>query len=98
MPTAITNIELKQKIKDLAVRIKQLKSTRKQCQIGFVSGLENARIEFRLHHIAASLLRGRTFEQIEQPAPDNCINMSYVKSIMDSIVFVKKNREEEGVI
>jgi len=91
----MTNIELKQYIKDKAAQIKQLKSTRKECEYGFVHGLERAKIEFRLHHIAASLLRGRTLEQIEKPAPDNCINMSYVKSIMDSIVFIKKNREEE---
>ena len=95
----MTNIELKQLIKDTAAEITKLKATRKEAWCGYVSGLKELQYKFRHHHIAASLLRGRTIEQIESKVDleNNPRNMDYVKRIMGDIVFVKKEKEEEKV-
>lgn len=57
--------KLKAELKVLAIEIRTLKSTRKQCPNGYVSGLASAQQSFRIKHIARCLLRGRTMEQIE---------------------------------
>ena len=56
---------MKQTIKSLATEIRQLKSLRKTSPNGFVPGLAHAQYYFRHLHIAYSLMRGRTYEQIE---------------------------------
>ncbi len=68
MKTHLT--KLKAELKVLALEIRQLKSTRKQCQYGHVSGLGSHQHEFRYKHIAYCLLRGRTLEQIENKIRD----------------------------
>jgi hypothetical protein len=81
----MNRLELKEKIKSLSAEIKQLRSTRKEVPYGYVPRLEMKRYDARHYHIAASLLRGRTMEQIEVPSPDNKPNMSLVERIMKSV-------------
>lgn len=85
----MTRLELKNIVKEISAKIKQMKATRKFVDYGYVPGLDIERRDARHYHVAASLLRGRTLEQIERPADDNPLNMSYVKSIMNSVVEVK---------
>lgn len=58
-------LKMKADLKVLAKEIRTLKSTRKQCRNGYVSGLSSAQFNFRSQHIAYCMLRGRTLEQIE---------------------------------
>lgn len=58
-------LKMKADLKVLAKKIRTLKSTRKQCTNGYVSGLESTQFDFRAKHIAYCMLRGRTLEQIE---------------------------------
>ncbi len=57
--------ELKQQAKD----IRAMKDQRKKVPNGYVSGLFQARYNFRVKHVAYCLIRGRTLEQIEGPHP-----------------------------
>jgi len=85
MKTHLT--KLKAELKVLASEIRQLKSTRKQCPHGYVSGLSNAQNEFRIKHIARCMLRGRTLEQIEPKLRDpNDYNHAYVRKQAAKIV------------
>jgi hypothetical protein len=56
---------LKDTLKKNAHRIKELKALRKSSEFGYVHGLDSAQFDYRVGHIAYSLLRGRTPEQIE---------------------------------
>lgn len=89
----MTRKELKEKIKSLSSEIKQMRSTRKEVANGYVPGLERMSYDVRHYHIAASLLRGRTMEQIEKPAPGNEPSLNYINSIMATI----KEEEHEVV-
>lgn len=85
MKTHLT--KLKAELKVLALEIRQLKSTRKQCKFGYVSGLGYAQNEFRIKHIARCMLRGRTLEQIEPKLRDpNDMNHAYVRKQAAKIV------------
>ena len=89
--------ELKQEIKDLAVKIKELKSLRKDTELrrndprckwgsGYVEGLERARYEVRHKHIAYCLFRGTLLTDIEPSRrEDNAPNMTYVRDILSTI-------------
>jgi hypothetical protein len=78
---------LKAELKVLAVEIRQLKSTRKQCKNGYVSGLENKQKEFRIKHIVRCILRGRTIEEIEPTLKDpNDPRHSYIRTMAFGIV------------
>ena len=79
--------KLKAELKVLALEIRQLKSTRKQCQFGYVSGLGSTQNEYRIKHIARCMLRGRTLEQIESKLRDpNDYNHTYVRKQAAKIV------------
>lgn len=56
---------LKTDLKALAVDIRNLKKTRKQCSNGYVPGLFERQHDFRVKHVFRCLIRGRTLEQIE---------------------------------
>lgn len=74
--------ELKQKNKELASKIRELKATRKSVPYGYVSGLADCKYLARHHHIAYCMLRGRRYEEIE----DRCskaYNDIYVEAIME---------------
>jgi hypothetical protein len=41
--------------------------------------------DYRHHHIAYCLIRGRQYEQIEKPAPDNLPDMTLINSIVNEM-------------
>jgi len=82
--------ELKLKLKSLAVEIRKLKSTRKQCKSGYVPGLEAARERFRINHIAYCLLRGRTMDKIERGRSLESMNNFYTRRIEEIMDEYKK--------
>jgi hypothetical protein len=59
--------QYKQELKDLAKEIRRQKSTRKEVSNGYVWGLQSNQLAFRYKHIAYCMLRGRKYEEIEQP-------------------------------
>jgi len=61
-----TIAELKEDQKALAIKIKKLKSTRKEKPHGFVPGLWTASDDYRHNHIAYCLLRGTPYKMIEK--------------------------------
>jgi len=90
--------ELKKELKELAKEIKELKHRRdhwwdfkhevedfyqNQVQSVFMYRAFRKSREFRHKHIAYCLLRGRSYEQIEQPREDNKPDMIYVQMIME---------------
>jgi len=90
--------KLKKELKELAKEIKALKHRRdnwwnfkhelESWQQSYVQSVfmyrafEKSR-EFRHKHIAYCLLRGRSYEQIEQPREDNKPDMVYVQMVME---------------
>lgn len=73
------HLKLKSELKVLAKEIREKKDKRKGSKYGYVEGLNPARWTARHKHIAYCLLRGRTYEQIEQPRYDNKPNMRLVE-------------------
>jgi hypothetical protein len=80
--------KLKQELKSLASKIKELKSHRKDRQAdgspgsGYVHGLNEARFQFRHKHVAYCLSRSRQIEQIDSGVG---LNMEYVNWVIDSM-------------
>lgn len=76
---------LKQDIKTRIEKIRSLKKDRKstdpekRCTAQYK--LHKARIKIRCMHIAYSLMRGRTYEQIERPAPNNPPDWNLIERI-----------------
>ena len=78
--------DLKVALKEAAVDIRHKKSKRKGSPYGVVAGLDDLRYEYRHHHIAYCLIRGRSMEEIERNcAIDNRPNSYYVDTIMRPI-------------
>ncbi len=75
--------ELKLELKSLAVEIRGLKATRKSHDYGYVPGLWRSKYEARHKHIAYCMLRGRTYEQVENSCRETP-NMKYVEEIMEA--------------
>ena len=70
--------KLKQTLKKNAHYIRELKSKRKESQNGYVDGLGQAQMEYRIGQIAYCLIRGRTPEQIENKHRDD--DQGYVEA------------------
>ena len=91
-------INLKNKLKELANRIRELKSHRKQDNRGDWSiwdieyNIWRDKREYRHKHIAYCLLRGRMYDEIERPGADNPANMALVNKYMEQY-----NVKEENV-
>lgn len=90
--------ELKSELKELAKKIKAAKVRRdnfweykheladnyqNSAQSVFMCRAVRLSNEFRHKHIAYCLLRGRSYEQIEQPRDNNKPDMIYVQMIME---------------
>lgn len=75
-------MKLKQKLKELAVEIRQEKSKRKELK-GFVPGLARLRFDARHMHVAYSLLRGNELCDIEKN-PKKDLDLDYVKKLMEA--------------
>lgn len=70
-------------LKTLAEKIREYKSKRKGAPCGYVSGLSKVQRDFRYKHIAYCMLRGRTYEQIEQPKnPLKDFELKEIKRLM----------------
>ena len=86
----MTFAELKKYLKSNAIKIKELKSTRKAVPCGYVAGLDDLRKSIRHYHIAYCMIRGRSIDEIEKPAAGNEHNEHWVKQIIAMIVFPPK--------
>jgi hypothetical protein len=100
--------ELKQKIKDLATAITVKKADLKKYQRenngsggSHMWDLYELKHQYRHHHVAASLLRGKTMEQIEPNAQfykpwQGRYSDDIIKGIMDSVE-PREERDEEAL-
>lgn len=63
------------------------------------SAILSAQRKFRYEHVAYCLLRGRTYEQIENyTKPENAIDMDSVKKIMETMLAGLRERHPEKEI
>ena len=81
---------LKNYLKEQAVEIRKVKSELKEYQNahnsdgGIFAVSKKLSKNYRVHHIAYCLLRGKTYEQIERKCgEDNKLNMSLVQEIKE---------------
>ena len=74
--------EIKLELKSLSKEIRELKSTRKQTQYGYVSGLARLQHEFRHKHIAYCLVHGTPYEMIEKPSEENAADMDWINKLV----------------
>jgi hypothetical protein len=82
--------EKKEQLKSLAKKIKDLKSIRKEKDVNWE--IYVAKRDFRYEHIAYCLVRGRTYEQIEQPRDNNKPNWYIINRLKDTL----KNQVDEA--
>ena len=81
--------ELKAELKELAKEIKELKYKRDHWwefgndQSEFMWQAFKTAREFRHKHIAYCMMRGRSYEEIEQPREDNKPDMVHVQLLME---------------
>jgi hypothetical protein len=81
-------MQMKQDLKDLAVKIRNGKSGRKPKNLNKsnekdYNKLVWNRTKFRYIHIAYCLMRGRTMEQIERPREDNIPREDQIKKYIE---------------
>lgn len=87
----MTYQELKSIIKELARDIKVtregFKNSQRAGEIDYklLWKLQKLVYNFRHHHIAASLIRGKQYEQIEKPREGNEPNWDYIESIREGV-------------
>ncbi len=75
--------EKKEELKQLALKIRKLKSQRKETDNQWEISLEKRK--FRHDHIAYCLVRGRVYEQIEQPHENNKPNWNIINKSKDNL-------------
>jgi hypothetical protein len=89
---------MKQEQKERAQEIRSLKSTRKQCDNGYVPGLGSTQWNYRSVHIAYCLLRGRKPEEIENRwKPEKMEEKDMVWKRAYKIVEQIKGEQDEAV-
>jgi hypothetical protein len=83
--------DLKKYLKEQTALIRATKTELKHFQRenggydgGFFKKIRHLSINYRHHHIAYSLLKGKTYDQIEKPAIDNKPDMSFIEEIKDA--------------
>ena len=83
--------KLKQILKEKAASIRLAKNELKEHQRehggydgGYFKLIKDIAYEFRHHHIAYSLLKGKKYEEIEQPGKENVPNMDYIEEIRNA--------------
>jgi len=82
-------LKMKKELKDLADTIRNGKSGRKpkfrtNSNYKDWNNLEYNRYHFRHKHIVYCMIRGRTMDQIEQPARNNLPNKNYIEKLIVS--------------
>ena len=80
----------KEELKDLGKRIRTLKNSRKGGKTprelwDIQSEIFTAKRRFRHEHIAYCLVRGRKYEEIEQPAENNKPNWDLIDSLRKAL-------------
>lgn len=86
--------EIKERQKERAIKIRELKKSRKLDANGnrvrpldvIQLDIDKLKYEFRHTHIAYCEIRGRKREQIERPAENNLPNESYIEKIKKEIL------------
>jgi len=93
----------KQWLKDQAVKIKKIKKEFKEAQRTYTLTWQlyreknTSKREYRHRHIAYSLFRGRTMEQIEKPSPHNLPNMSHVNELLKELEDARAKEQEHEI-
>jgi hypothetical protein len=77
--------EKKEQLKDLTKRIRSLKDNRKECKGTNNYEIWRAGWEYRHEHIAYCLVRGRSYDQIEQPSEFNKPNFQRIEILKDKL-------------
>ena len=95
----ITYKETKDYLKALALEIRELKSTRKQWKDGYVPGLWSKQRDYRIKHIAMSMFRGKTIEEIEPTAryeyPSKAYWVNEANAYLEKLVYSREAEDEE---
>lgn len=86
--------QLKNYLKDLAVKIRSEKAKRKEAANGYVPGLLSLRTQYRDNHIAYCVFRNTPIEKIEHNTDYIKSNWYYISQIISSII---KEEKEKGV-
>lgn len=82
--------QMKNYLKETAVKIRSEKAKRKEATYGFVPGLQTLRETYRDNHIAYCLFRKTPMEKIEHTTDYIKANWYYISKIIESI---EKNPE-----
>ena len=87
---------MKQELKETALKIRTLKSTRKQCDNGYVWGLASEQHRFRINHITYCLLRGTASEKIESKwkDPEDCTHKYVWKQAEEKVKAIREQFEK----
>ena len=96
-------IEIKEELKTLARKIKKTREEYKKNQRNgeynllwrIDADLRDLIYEFRHNHIAMSIIRGHTREEIEKPAKDNLPNEHYITALVESYKKLLYPEEED---
>lgn len=90
--------QMKQEQKEIALKIRTLKSTRKQCENGWVWGLASEQHTFRINHIVYCLLRGTAPEKIESKwkDPEDFTHKYVWKQAKERVEIIRKQFEIEA--
>lgn len=82
---------LKKYLKEQAALIRETKKELKECQRensgrdgGLYSTLKKLSWDYRHHHIAYSMMRGKSYEFIEKPREENKPNMAFIQEIRNA--------------
>jgi hypothetical protein len=78
---------LKEQVVIIRATKKELRDYQKShrgCDNGFFSKLAKLSQNYRHHHIAYSMLRGKSYETIERPNESNKPNISLIQEIRDA--------------
>lgn len=83
--------ELKQELKLLALKIRELKSQRKTSSHGYVHGLSFAQHEYRVDHVVYCMAHGTPYERIESPTNADELDMTKIELKVQEL---KEKRDE----
>lgn len=86
---------VKQRQKDVAREIRELKDTRKQVRYGYVPGLDSLQHTYRIKHIAYCMFfNGRSYNEIEQNPKEEIRSYAYDNRIKRWQEIIREREEE----
>jgi len=83
--------ELKQELKELALRIRELKAIRGPANYGCPPGLFSTQLEFRKKHVIYCMAHGTPYERIESPERADALNMDWIN---EQVIKLQEERNE----